>query len=166
MKKNFLFLLVFLITGCKTDQDFALFDILDNASHQSDCGGFVVHDKSTPPSINEEQECRNEKILWQYNSDTGNFTFIHKNISTDCAKNITVTSSKDNITSYTIHEVMLGEPTDCLCFYDVWGEFIIDSPGSITLAIETNNSVVWQGDINLSLKKGVSIIKKDVGYCD
>ena len=133
-------MLITVLAAC--DKDFRLFRYLDNATQQSQCGGFEVRGSKLEIAKNVQQQCRDEKLLWKYSRAANTVTFIHKNIWTDCAKEISSTVSQEEENTYMIEEVLAGEPTDCLCLYDIWNEFTVDNDKKITLKLLYDGNLI------------------------
>ena len=128
---------------------------------------FDAANKALPALPAEEVTCGDEKLLWQYDQTTNILSFTHKNIWADCAAKITQSSFYGlNGQVYEIRETVTDGFADCMCFFDIRGEFAVVSSQNIILKIRNGNTLVWEGSLDLTMETGEELIKADVGYCN
>ena len=154
----------------------------------SNCGGF---DMATTRDGTDDEYCRDERLIWQYDEGSQTASFLNKNVSLNCCGEHSVTVSLDKETGvYEISET--DKPIggmgrcSCLCFFD----FGIDLPDIIseTVRIKLSRLVIdymypysmweypdsekiesysamWEGELDLSGYEGDVLISENGGYC-
>lgn len=149
----------------------------DNADI-SDCGGFV---SAQPADLREKQVeedfCKDERLIWSYNSESRTVSFFNKDVFLNCCGRHSITVVRNKETGvYILEETDRPEPggvrCGCMCFFD----FKIDLPDVAGGIIEvqlyrhvTDNDprwIVWEGTLDLDQGAGDQIVREDVGYCN
>ncbi|RJO71891.1 MAG: hypothetical protein C4523_03510 [Myxococcales bacterium] len=152
----------------------------------SECGGFPVSGGKdiVPP---QDENCRDERLIWTYDPGTETISFLNQNIWLNCCGEHEITITYEEAEGvYVIHEIDRpegeGGRCDCDCFFDM----AIDLPGIVPevgreeppqpvifIRIErqatdegVEPAVVTQGTIMYMNLYGDVLIEENIGYCD
>jgi hypothetical protein len=174
LKKTVFFILLIVITACGGGSDSSSVAVGTNP-RVSGCDGF---DTMQSRFINQQEEfydCRDERLLWQYNEASQIVHFLNKDVWLNCCGEHSISISMDVETGkYTIVET--DDPLDgdgrcsCMCFFD----FAIDLNNPTTIldtiyvtlirVIDGHEDIVWEGELILSNSEGDELIEGNVGY--
>lgn len=146
----------------------------------SECGGFSEKE-ATFDDTPEDNECRDERLVWNYNEDTRTLSLMNKNIHLNCCGDRSISASLNKETGvYEIYETDKPERIDgqparcrCMCFFDFQIEVPDIDSGTIPVKIfrsvteEKNGAskAVWNGELDLSRARGDEEIQENVGWC-
>jgi len=146
----------------------------------SDCGGFAGREEAA--AVSADADCRNEKLIWTYNSKTQSLTFVNENVWLNCCgeRSVTVLFNEETKT-YEIQVTDIPEIGDsgnpirckCMCFYDfkarlsnIAAEKIKVKLFRISTDAQEPVSVVWKGEVDLSENRsGEVVVGENVGWC-
>jgi hypothetical protein len=183
LKAVSLFLLIFgltmlnSITFADDELDLSVSTTLETIDQSSVSNGQVseckpdVVEKNT--SSKNENECIDETIAWQYDTELKTLSFTDENVWLNCCGEHTIVSFYDEETE--IYEILEtddainSERCRCMCFYD----FKIDIPNiateniqvKLTRAVDKNKITIWEGSLNLQNGQGVEPAHSNIEYC-
>ena len=123
----------------------------------------------------ENESCRDERLLWQYDEESQTVHFLNKDVWLNCCGVHSISIFLDKETGdFEIEETddsLNGQRCLCMCFYD----FKIDLIGSTTISdtihvmltrvIDGHEYKIWDGDLVLSVGEGDELIEENVGDC-
>jgi len=155
---------------------------LDANVQASGCGGFdTMLGKSKIKSV-ENDECGDERLIWQYDKELMILRLLNKDVFLNCCGEHSITVSMNGETGiYIIDEVDKPESNggrcSCMCLFD----FMIDLEdielGRINVELyrhvyphttsqEPRSKMVWEGELKLGKGTGNELIEKNVGSCN
>ncbi len=140
----------------------------------SDCGGFSAASKTLSSQQMQNDQCRDERLLWQYDPNSRMVTFLNEDVWLNCCGEHSITITLHETTgNYIIRETDAPAESRCLCmcFFD----FTIGLPDMLpeSIGVELYRHVtddgpewlVWQGTLELNQGSGEIVIQKNIGWC-